>query len=201
MIDEAVLAELLVQVGEAIPVPAAGPERVVSALATASPPSRRRSRPRFIKPLVAAAAIFVIAVAAKPVLQSGSSASKSSALVGRPAVLAPDVRAQQGASGSNGSGGSPTGPVDGAKIVKTGTLDLQLPHATLRVTVNRVTNTAVGLGGYVATSRTSYGSDPTAQITIRVPADQFDTAITRLDALPGVKVLGDSENGTDVTAQ
>jgi hypothetical protein len=97
---------------------------------------------------------------------------------------------------------APTGPVDAAKIVKTGTLDLQVPHAGLRLAVNRVTAAAVGLGGYVAVSKTSYaGSDPTAEVTIRVPVDQFETAITRLDALPEVKVLGDSENGADVTGQ
>ena len=68
--------------------------------------------------------------------------------------------------------------------------------------MNRVTAAAVGLGGYVAQSKTNYGgTDPTAEVTIRVPVDGFETAITRLDALPDVKVLGDSENGVDVTAQ
>ena len=97
---------------------------------------------------------------------------------------------------------APSAPTDGAKIVKTGTLDLQLAHGTLRITVNRVTATAVGLGGYVSESKTSYGAkNPTAQITIRVPVGQFDSAIARLDALPGVKVLADSENGDDVTGE
>ena len=200
MIDEAVLADLVAQVGDEIPVPGAGAERVVTALTAASVPSRRRARPRFTKPLLAAAAIFVVLLAAVPVVQNGSSSSKSSS-VASPTVMAPDARARPGVSGSNASGGPSNSPVDAAKIVKTGTLDLQLPHGALRVTVNRVTNTAVGLGGYVANSRTSYGSDPTAQITVRVPANEFETAITRLDALDGVKVLGESENGTDVTAQ
>ena len=76
------------------------------------------------------------------------------------------------------------------------------PALTLRVAVNRVSGVAVGVGGYVANSKTSYGTaNPTAQITIRVPSDQFENAITRLDALPDVKVLGESENGTDVTTQ
>lgn len=93
-----------------------------------------------------------------------------------------------------------TGSVDGAKIVKTGTLDLLVPHATLRTAVNRVTGVAVGLAGYVSASKTSYDdTDPTAQITVRVPVANFDTAIAHLDTLPGVKVLGDSESGVDVT--
>lgn len=97
--------------------------------------------------------------------------------------------------------GATTAPVDGAKIVKTGTLDLQAPHAGLRVAVNRVTGAATGLAGYVADSKTSYGgSDPSAEVTIRIPAANFDTAITRLKALSEITVLSDSENGTDVTA-
>ncbi len=100
------------------------------------------------------------------------------------------------------TGTAATGPVDAAKIVKTGSLDLQVPHGTLRLAVNRVTAGAVGLGGYVAESKTSYaGTDPTAEVTIRVPVDKFEAAITRLDSLPDVKVLGDSENGVDVTGQ
>ena len=47
---------------------------------------------------------------------------------------------------STGSGAA-TRALDGAKIVKTGTLDLQVRHGALRVTVNRVSGTAVGLGG------------------------------------------------------
>jgi hypothetical protein len=97
---------------------------------------------------------------------------------------------------------APAAPADSAKIVKTGTLDLQVPHAALRTTVTRVTATAVGFGGYVAQSQTSYGGGaPTAQITIRVPVTSFETAIAHLDATPGVTVLSDSENGTDVTGQ
>jgi hypothetical protein len=102
------------------------------------------------------------------------------------------------------SGGVSTssGPVDGAKIVKTGTLDLQVPHATLPTSVNRVTGVAVGLGGYVSDSRSTFGSgDATAQITIRVPVNNFETAVTQVGRLPDVKVLGSSENGTDVTGQ
>jgi hypothetical protein len=100
------------------------------------------------------------------------------------------------------TGGTPSAPADSAKIVKTGTLDLQVPHAALRATVTRVTATAVGFGGYVAQSQTSYGGGaPTAQITIRVPVTAFETAIAHLDAMPGVTVLSDSENGTDVTGQ
>jgi hypothetical protein len=103
---------------------------------------------------------------------------------------------------NGGSTSSSSGPIDGAKIVKTGTLDLQVPHATLPTAVNRVTGVAVGLGGYVSDSRSTFGEgDATAQITIRVPVNNFESAVTQLQRLPDVKVLGSSENGTDVTGQ
>ncbi len=133
---------------------------------------------------------------------------------GSVAYGAPDIHGASGTTGRSLGGATPTtvataappsaststGGVDGAKIVKTGTLDLQVPHATLRTAVNRVTGVAIGLAGYVSASKTSYDdTDPTAQITVRVPVANFDTAIARLDTLPGVKVLGDSESGVDVT--
>jgi hypothetical protein len=144
--------------------------------------------------------------AAERSLGNGSANLAPSAGIGAPtgiggttAIHGPTAN---GSTGPSKTTTAATGPVDAAKIVKTGTLDLQVPHATLRLAVNRVTAAAVGLGGYVAQSKTSYGgTDPTAEVTIRVPVDQFDTAITRLDALPDVKVLGDSENGVDVTGQ
>ena len=221
MIDEAVLEELLAQAADEIPVPLGGPEAVLTALAVVSGPSHR-SRPRFTKPLIAAAATILIALLAVPMLHTSSSAKHLA--VSAPTGLNDNTRSRHGpigktlaGAGANraytvpsttipsppfASGSTVSGPVDAAKIVKTGTLDLQVPRSTLRTSVNRVTGATVGLGGYVASSKTSYdGTNPTAQITVRVPAQEFETAIARLRALPGVKVLGDSENGTDVTAQ
>jgi hypothetical protein len=216
MIDEAVLRELLTQAADAIPLPPPGPARILTALAGPAP-TTRRSRPPFVKPLAAAAAAVVVVLLAVPMLGGGSS-SKRMVVTAGPALAPADGRSFKRSLGQggntlggatattvptlSGSTGTPSGPVDGAKIVKTGTLDLQVPHATLRAAVNRVTGATVGLGGYVASSKTSYDNpNPTAQITIRVPGQQFETAIARLRALSGVKVLGDSENGTDVTAQ
>ena len=118
---------------------------------------------------------------------------------------APSNGAGDGSSGSTSEtspSSGPAVPVDGAKIVKTGTLDLQVAHDTLRTAVSRVSGVATGLGGYVSNSTTSYDdSDPTASIAIRVPVNTFDAAIAQLKGLPGVKDLGDSETGKDVTAE
>ena len=97
---------------------------------------------------------------------------------------------------------SSNGTVDGAKIVKTGSLDLEVPKDQLTPTLNRVTGIAKGLGGYVSESKTDLQGDvATAQTTIRVPVANFETATSRIGALEDVDVLGDSETGSDVTAE
>jgi len=94
-----------------------------------------------------------------------------------------------------------SGLVDGAKIVRTANLDLQVPNVDLPNAVKNVENIATGVDGYVSESQTSFtGPDANAAITIRVPVDTFDTAIRHLETSPNVKVLDDSEHGVDVTA-
>ena len=116
-----------------------------------------------------------------------------------------------GAQGVSPAGAAPvgpatptvtSGPVDGAMIVKTGSLNLQIPKGALSSAVLTVTNIANGVDGYVFKSQTSFSSSyASAAITIRVPVDAFETAIKQLETSPGVKVLDDSESGVDVTAQ
>jgi hypothetical protein len=193
LIDEAVLEDLFGRIADDMPVPARGAEYAVDKLVNTTTPGRS-DRARVVASVLAVAAVLAGIALAVPMLGSSSSSKSSSSGV----ALAPNVGT---ASGGGRSGPDPSLPVDGAKIVKTGTLDLQVPHATLRLAVNRVSGVALGLGGYISDSKTNYGSDATAQITIRVPVAKFENAITQLDALPDVKVLGESENGTDVTGQ
>jgi Domain of unknown function (DUF4349) len=217
MMNELVLQDLLARTAEEIPVPVHGPQRVLDSIDASTP--YRPSTARLPRVLLVAAAVVVIGGLSLLIATGGSRSESKSAsvetagpasradqnrgLYGGPAgVPKQKVAATPTTIASATSGTAPAAPVDGAKIVKTGTLDLRAPHGGLRVTVNRVSGTAVGLGGYVATSRTSYGgTDPTAEVTIRVPVDSFETAIGRLRELPGVTLLSDSENGTDVTAQ
>ena len=207
MMNELVLEDLLAQVADDIPVPARGTQRVLDKIDASTP--YRPSTSRFPQVLAVAAVIVVVGGLGVLIANGGSrTESKASGV--------PTVAPAAGATSSlrhrsattpttaafGGSGGGTARALDGAKIVKTGTLDLQVRHGALRVTVNRVSGTAVGLGGYVANSKTNYGGiDPTAEVTIRVPVDAFETATGRLREMPGVKVLSDSENGSDVTAQ
>ena len=164
---------------------------------------RRRARPHLAKPLMVAAAAVVVVLAVVPVLQNVGSSSDDQASA---AVEHDDVRTrarsprQQPWTARRREPAS--GPVDAAKIVKTGTLDLQVPHGDLA----RRCQSRHRRGGRSRRlcrqqqdelrRHRSNGADHGSR-----PGRHFETAITRLEALPGVKVLGESENGTDVTAQ
>jgi len=231
MTDEAEFERLFAEAGDGIPVPQDGADRVVAELSASAARAPRRPPARAVGWMLSAAAVVVVLIAVGLSSGGGHGSSKSSSVVlaapdvaGYPYApkskalnteqfgsgaagaassrsLAHEAPTAPGSSSASGAG-STTGPVDGAKIVKTGTLDLQVPHATLPTAVNRVTGVAVGLGGYVSDSKSSFGDgDATAQITIRVPVANFESAITQLGRLPDVKVLGSSENGTDVTGQ
>ena len=65
-----------------------------------------------------------------------------------------------------------------------------------------MTHIAVGVGGYVTHSQSNLDpSSATANMIIRVPVNSFENAINQIESAPGIKVLNDSENGTDVSAQ
>ena len=228
MIDELVLERLVTETAEEIPVPEHGAARVIAELeSVAREPRRIPGSSGAWMTAASAAAVLVVIVGLVALIgkgTTGSGSAKSSSLQELPTAAADGGALGYGAgatqnsrsmkhkavatrpttptNGNASSGSAPTRPTDGAKIVKTGTLDLQVPHATLHTAVNRVTGVAVGLGGYIADSKSSFGEgDATAQITIRVPVDNFETAVTQLERLPDVKVLGSSENGSDVTGQ
>lgn len=89
---------------------------------------------------------------------------------------------------------------DSAKIVKTGSLDLEVREGAFDATVARIGAQTTGLGGYIAESTTSESSDtPSGSIVVRVPADSFETLLAEVRKLGDVKAV--SSKGTDVTAQ
>jgi hypothetical protein len=116
-----------------------------------------------------------------------------------------------GAVGSAGSAASglpvPASPPsrvrplgDTAKVVKTGSVDIEVRRDGVGSTMSRLTALATGAGGYVADTKTSEGGDdPTGSVTLRVPAASFDDVVTRARALG--TVLSSTTHGQDVTAQ
>jgi hypothetical protein len=229
MIDEAELTELFEELANSIAVPDDGPDRVLRATPTA-PQTVARGRAIRGQALaiggIAAGLVLLVGFFAlfgghsNESSKASSSAGPSRALTPRPGVentplnagggtsakatpFAPDVSSTAPASPPTTIPGASSGgaPSDAPKVVKTGNLDLQLAHGTLAATVNRVTGVAVGAGGYIADSSTDLTKTyATAQITMRVPVENFESAIVHLSTLPGVTVLSSSTSGSDVTA-
>jgi hypothetical protein len=93
-----------------------------------------------------------------------------------------------------------TPPTDAAKIVKTGSIEIEVKRGSFERAVDLITTEAVGLGGYVANSRTSRSDDrPSGSLTVRVPVDSFEKLESDLRELG--KVGSVTSKGTDVTAQ
>jgi hypothetical protein len=102
--------------------------------------------------------------------------------------------APSGAPAPQAPDGEPTTPdqvgqlVDEAKIVRTGTIELEVADVATALTAAR---TGIrGMGGYIGASQTeNVGDQPVATITYRVPVDRWEDA---LDLLRG---LADSPRG------
>lgn len=90
--------------------------------------------------------------------------------------------------------------IDDAKIVRTGTIELQVPDVTAALTSAR--DGIRGMGGYIGSSQTQTIDDsPIATITYRVPVDRWEDALDLLRKLTGGggKVLSENTNAVEVT--
>ena len=99
---------------------------------------------------------------------------------------------------------APTLPSDAvgqsAKIEQTGSLSLTVGRGKLDKTVTLLTNLAGAYGGFVATSQSqSGGSNPSGNVTLEVPVDNFTTVLHRAQALGKTSDL--TTKATDVTGQ
>ena len=118
-------------------------------------------------------------------------------VAGKPA-LAPPV------AGGNrvDATGQAIGTRDDAKIIRTGTMDLEVRDVPTAVRAAR--DAMVGIGGYVGASNTgNQGDRPTAEITYRIPADRWEAALDTLRSLDGqtTKVVAEHTEAVEVTAQ
>jgi hypothetical protein len=81
------------------------------------------------------------------------------------------------------------------------TVDLRLIVKDTQASLEAVQNLAGELGGYVASSRTWHTEEQlSASLTLRVPADQLNTALEKLRAL-ALEVDSESISGEDVTQE
>ena len=101
-----------------------------------------------------------------------------------------------------GLGGGQIAAVDDAKIIRTGTMSLEVSDVGNALRVAR--DAIVGLGGYVGASTTSNdGEQPSAEITYRIPADKWEAALDSLRGLNGLttKVVTEHTEAVEVTSQ
>jgi hypothetical protein len=87
------------------------------------------------------------------------------------------------------------------RIEKTGNMDLQVGKGQVSQTLDAISGLATLYHGIVSESHTSEGTDPSGEITLRVPAGSFDNAISRIRQLTGVKVNSVETSAEDVTSQ
>lgn len=102
-----------------------------------------------------------------------------------------------------GAGRSATGAIgdltDGAKIVRTGSLELEVTGFGEALTKARTA--IVGLGGYIAASEERHDGDRDfASVTYRIPADRWDDAVKALRGV-ATTVLLERTSAVEVTAQ
>ena len=119
-------------------------------------------------------------------------APAASAAPSAPESLNGDTSASIGAVGAR----------DDAKIIRTGSIDLQVSDVPKALRTAR--DGIVGLGGYVGASNTSNdGDQPSAEITYRVPADRWEDALDLLRGLNGLttKVVTEHTEAVEVTGQ
>lgn len=162
--------------------------------------------------------LIPIAVIALVVIACGGAASATSApapgAVGAPVDEFSGVGGAQRAAASaapaapeslNGDTSASAGAVgarDDARIIRTGSIDLQVSDVPKALRTAR--DGIVALGGYVGASNTSNdGDQPLAEITYRIPADRWEDALDLLRGLNGLttKVVTERTEAVEVTGQ
>jgi len=99
--------------------------------------------------------------------------------------------------GSQGAGGE--APRDDAKIVRTGTMQLQVKDVVKAVDAARTA--VVDGGGYISASRQSSTEDGVvATVTYRIPVDRWEQTLNQLRGL-SIKVLDEQTDAVEVTGQ
>lgn len=115
---------------------------------------------------------------------------------------APASEAAESGEHPAGQGANQVGARDDAKIVRTGSIELEVTDVGQALRTAR--NAIVGLGGYVGASSTSNADDqPSAEITYRIPSDRWEEALDALRDLNGLttEVAREQTQAVEVTGQ
>ena len=160
--------------------------------------------------------LILTAMASLAVACSGSAAAPD--LSARGAAAAPAAAPADGSTGSStegGQGGTPVTPApiaggigstgangtaiqDGARIVRTGSLQLDVKD--VKTSLNAARDAITGMGGYIGASQQSNdGTSIVATVTYRIPESRWEEALAALRSL-GDEV-GEKTDAAEVTNQ
>lgn len=117
---------------------------------------------------------------------------------GQPAASAAPAQPASGDGGGDGVGAL----IDDAKIIRTGTIDIEVTDVPTALVTAR--DGIRMMGGYVGASQTANIDDrPTATITYRIPAARWEDALDLLRRLNGLtsKVVTEQTQAVEVTGQ
>lgn len=170
-----------------------------------TPPSARR--PLLLTMFGAVALVLVACGSSAAQAPAGGVTGRGvgdESLSGAPAIASVAASIAPAGAGSAGEGdGSTVGaPVDDAKIIRTGTLDLEVSDVTTAVRTAR--DGIRGLGGYIGASQTGTDGDRVvASITYRIPVARWEDALDLLRGLNGLtsKVINERTDAIEVTGQ
>lgn len=212
MITEEQLEQLLADATAAFPPPADGPARVVAAAAEATDGGHRLVRRPERRALVVAAAVLAACAIVAIVLTAPS--ARHTNVASQSAAPSTTASAQNEASATAGAVAGAIGqaqvpssqplpplpPSSTTKITKNGSLQLEVAKGHVGDAVTQIGGIAAGGGGYVGDSKlTETNGRPSAAITVRIPATQFDSTIDRYRRLG--KVAEADTSGNDVTGE
>ena len=102
-----------------------------------------------------------------------------------------------GGVGGSAVGGAVSIPALTQKVIKNADISLTVAAGTVDDRFSDALLIAGRHGGYAVTSRSSSGRTPTASLVLRVPASEFEPAITELKKLG--RVTSETISGEDVT--
>jgi hypothetical protein len=127
---------------------------------------------------------------------SGGPAGEAPAASGAPGSR--DLGTSGSGSGSSGSNGDQVALRDDAKIVRTGTLNLEV--ADVAKALNSGRDAIRSLGGYIGASQQQRKDDQTfASVTYRIPVDRWEDALGAMRGLG--TVVSETTDATEVTDQ
>jgi hypothetical protein len=135
--------------------------------------------------------------AAAPAAGTGNGSDSNASAAG-PARGAAGQGIVGGTSGTSGNGGNGAAFRDDAKIIRTGSLQLNVTD--VKASLRTARDTIVGMGGYVGASQQSGdGTSIVATVTYRIPEARWEDALDALRAM-GTEV-GEQTDAAEVTDQ